>query len=173
MFASLTLCRFAHITFCLTLSRSLVLPGDVLWHLVPLSSSHTISSTLLGLSLTSCLSGLELLERSLSLSSPDLWLHARLLLKIVETNSHHTSLHLVQLTSALLGGGLGESLLVETTPCLGPYELGWLFALNGQGVGFAGAEEDWLSVAADEELAVSWVDSVFWQSAQFGWMCAI
>ena len=50
---------------------------------------------------------------------------------------------------------------MQTTPRLGPYELGGLLALEGEGVCLGGAEVDGLAIATDEELAVTGVDPVF------------
>lgn len=57
---------------------------------------------------------------------------------------------------------------MKTTPCLCPYELGWLFTLEGEGLGLGGAEVDGLSVTTDEKLSVSRIDPVFGQCAKFG-----
>jgi len=113
------------------------------------------------LALIGSLARLDLLQGSISLRSPNLGLDRLLFANIIQAESDNSTGNLVDTTGALLGGGLGDTLLVEATPGLGPDELGGLFALEGEGVGFGGTEEDGLSVATDEEGSVSGVDPIF------------
>ena len=50
---------------------------------------------------------------------------------------------------------------MQTTPRLGPNELGSLLALDGKGVGFGRSKENRLSITTDEKGSVSRVDPVF------------
>jgi len=136
-------------------------PLDILGDLGRTDASSTLTAALrLGL-----LSSLHLRQGRIALCTAKLWLLRGLLLDIVQTQSDHCALNLVRSCTALLEVGLRESLLVKTTPSLRPYELGGLFALESERLRLGRAEEDWLSVTTDKELASSGPDPVFGHGA--------
>ena len=154
----------------LTLGVSTHASHNRLWDLSLLSSTTTRSSPTRGaLGLVGRLSGLDFLNRRFSLSTPHIRLHSSLLLQIIQAQSHDGPGNLVRPTNPLLGGSLRKSLLVETTPCLGPHELGRLFALLGEGVGFGGSYEYGFSITTDEEGSISRVDPVLGEGAKFSY----
>lgn len=149
-------------------SHEVTLTSNILRQLSPLSSSSSTSLSSSLLILSGSLSSLNFLDGSISLSRSNLGLDSSLLLDIIQTQTDNSSCNLVHTTGALLCGGLSQSLLVETTPCLGPYKLGRLFTLEGKGTSLGGSEEYRLSVTTDEKTSVSGVNSVFGKCTKLG-----
>lgn len=140
-------------------------PLDILGDL---RRAHAVGGSLsTALGLVGLLPVLDLLEGGVALGATEFRLLGGLLLDVVEAQPDDGALGLGRSRPALLEVGLREPLLVQAAPGLGPDELGGLLALEGEGLGLGGSEEDGLSVAADEELAGPGPDPVFGHCAKF------
>ena len=150
----------------LTLSAALLRTLDILGDLVDLS--RTLNGLLSRLALVGGLTGLDLLEGGITLCRTDLRLLCGALADIIERKTDNGTGDLVGAGTALLDNGIGGSLLVQTTPGLGPYKLGGLLPLHGKAEGLGSAEEDRLAITTDEKLTVTGVDTVLGKSTELG-----
>lgn len=129
-----------------------------------LLASVALSSTL---GLVGSLLRLQFFQGSFSLCGTDLTLLGSLLLNLVQRRTNDGSLYLAGTGSLLLGGRLGDSLLVQTTPSLCPYQFGGLLTLKGKTVGLGGPQPDGLAITTDHEFPISGVNTVLRKSTEF------
>ena len=91
-----------------------------------------------------------------------------LFLDIFERGSEDGTLDLARFSITLLGGCFGQSLLVQTTPGLRPYQFGGLFALNGQTKRLARAQPQGLAVPTNHQFTMTGINAVLGESTEFG-----
>lgn len=139
-------------------------PLDILGDL---RGTDTAASSFSTLGLARLLPVLHFLQCRGTLSCAEFSLLSSLLFNIINRQTDDSPLDLLGAGASLLKVGLAESLLVKTAPCLGPYELGGLLTLEGQGLRLGRSQENRLSITADEELAGTGPNSVLGQSAEF------
>jgi len=138
--------------------------GHVFWDLLEWSSlSTSLSTALLGGSLA-CL---QILQGGFSGGWSNTALFWSSLSDVFQRSSYNSSLNLVGTAGALFGCSLGKSLLMKTSPCLGPDKLGCLFSLDSQTVCLRRSEPDGLAVTTNHEFPISRINPVLRKSAKF------
>jgi len=93
----------------------------------------------------------------------------RLFLDVFECGTNDSTLDFTGSSTTFFGGCFGDSLLVQTTPGLRPYQFGRFLALDGQTKRLGGTQPQGLAVTANHQFSMTGINTVLRESTEFGY----